>query len=78
MGDNLTLSKQVNNAFGEQNSIKLNPWFITGFVDAEGCFAIGLFVSSNYKMGYQTQAIFKLLYIKRISIYYLRLKILLV
>jgi hypothetical protein len=60
MGDNLTLSKQVNNAFGEQNSIKLNPWFITGFVDAEGCFAIGLFVSSNYKMGYQTQAIFKI------------------
>ena len=60
MGDNLTLSKQVNNIFGEQNSIKLNPLFITGFVDAEGCFAIGLFVSSNYKMGYQTQAIFKI------------------
>jgi hypothetical protein len=60
MGNNLTLSKQVNNTFGEQNSIKLNPLFITGFVDAEGCFAIGLFVSSNYKMGYQTQAIFKI------------------
>jgi hypothetical protein len=61
IGDNLTLSKQVNNIFGEKNSnIKLNPWFVTGFVDAEGCFAIGLFVSSNYKMGYQTQAIFKI------------------
>ncbi|KAH9879747.1 hypothetical protein J1614_002245 [Plenodomus biglobosus] len=60
MGDNLTLSKKVNNLFGEQNSIKLNPLFITGFVDAEGCFAIGLFVSSKYRMGYQTQAIFKI------------------
>ena len=61
IGDNLTLSKQVNNIFGEKNSnIKLNPLFVTGFVDAEGCFAIGLFLSSNYKMGYQTQAIFKI------------------
>ena len=61
IGYNLTLSKKVNNIFGEQNSnIKLNPLFVTGFVDAEGCFAIGLFLSSNYKMGYQTQAIFKI------------------
>jgi hypothetical protein len=61
IGDYLTLNKQVNNIFGEQNSnIKLNPLFVTGFVDAEGCFAIGLFVSSIYKMGYQTQAIFKI------------------
>lgn len=61
IGDNLTLSKQVNNIFGEKNSnIKLNPLFVTGFVDAEGCFAIGLFLSSNYKMGYQTKAIFKI------------------
>jgi len=60
MGDNLTLSKKANNIFGEQNTIKLNPLFIKGFVDAEGYFAIGLFVSSNYKMGYQTIAIFKI------------------
>lgn len=61
IGDNLTLNKQINNIFGEQNSnIKLNPLFLTGFVDAEERFAIGLFVSSSYKMGNQTQAIFKI------------------
>ena len=60
IGDNLTVSKQEKNIFEQKSDIKLNPWFVTGFVDAEGCFAIGLFVSSNYKMGYQTQAIFKI------------------
>jgi hypothetical protein len=61
--DHITPSKQVNNILGEgekNSNIKLNPLFVTGFVDAEGCFAIGLFVTSNYKMGYQTKAIFKI------------------
>ena len=38
----------------------LNPWFVTGLVDAEGCFTLGFFKSDNYKMGYQIQAIFKI------------------
>lgn len=41
----------------EKLNVKLNPWFVTGFVYAEGCFTIGLFVSSDYKMGYRTQGI---------------------
>ena len=37
----------------------LDPWFLTGLVEAEGCFTLGFFKSDNYKMGYQIQAIFK-------------------
>ena len=38
----------------------LDPWFITGFVDAEGCFMIGLTKSELYRSGYQVTAIFKI------------------
>lgn len=36
----------------------LNPWFITGFVDAEGCFNINVTKSSSNLIGYQIQARF--------------------
>lgn len=39
---------------------KLDPWFITGFLDAEGCFTVGFFVNSKYRTGYQVQGIFKI------------------
>ncbi len=39
---------------------KLDPWFITGFVDTEGSFIVGLFVNNKYKTGYQVQLIFKI------------------
>jgi hypothetical protein len=38
----------------------LDPWFVTGLVDAEGSFILGFFKSDKYKMGYQIQAIFKM------------------
>ena len=38
----------------------LDPWFITGLVDAEGSFMLGFFKSDTYRMGYQIQAIFKI------------------
>ena len=37
-----------------------NPWFVTGLMDAEGCFMLFLRKSNEYKMGYQVQAIFKI------------------
>ena len=37
---------------------KLNPWFVTGFTDAEGCFSLG--TPLGYKTGYQVQLIFKI------------------
>ena len=63
---NITLdyTEQVNNTTISVKSMagpdKLDPWFITGFVDAEGCFALGIFADSKYKMGYRVQAIFKI------------------
>ena len=38
----------------------LDPWFITGFVEAEGCFIIGFFLNNSYRTDYQVQAIFKI------------------
>jgi len=38
----------------------IDPMFITGLVDAEGCFTLGFYNNNNYKMGYQIQAIFKI------------------
>lgn len=38
----------------------IDPWFITGFVEGEGCFTLGFLKSDRYKMGYQIQAIFKI------------------
>lgn len=38
----------------------LNPQFITGLVNAEGCFTLGFFKSDKYKLDYQIQAIFKI------------------
>jgi len=32
-------------------NIKLNPYFITGFVDGEGSFIISIQKNSNYRIG---------------------------
>ena len=31
----------------------LNPWFVIGLVDAEGCFTLGFFKNDKYKKGCQ-------------------------
>nr|YP_010710811.1 hypothetical protein P2Z26_mgp05 [Gonatophragmium mori]WCZ71175.1 hypothetical protein [Gonatophragmium mori] len=36
----------------------INPWFIVGFVDAEGCFNINITKSNSNLIGYQVQARF--------------------
>lgn len=38
----------------------LNTLFITGFVDAEGCFTLGFMKNATFKRGYPIQAIFKI------------------
>nr|WPM94721.1 hypothetical protein [Ceratocystis fimbriata]WPM94773.1 hypothetical protein [Ceratocystis fimbriata] len=35
---------------------KLNPWFVTGFVDGEGCFNIWIAKSKSNLIGWQVQA----------------------
>ena len=37
---------------------KLYPWFITGFVDGEGCFSVGVYKNYKYRIGWQIQPIF--------------------
>jgi hypothetical protein len=32
---------------------RLDPWWIVGFVDGEGCFSISIFKNSTSKLGYQ-------------------------
>lgn len=39
---------------------KLNPWFITGFVDAEGSFTITVIKDPRYKAGYRVEFIFSI------------------
>lgn len=40
--------------------VDLNPWFVTGFIDAEGCFSLVLTPSNRYKQGYQVNLIFSI------------------
>lgn len=39
-------------------SYLLDPWFITGFTDAEGSFIVTIYKNKDYKLGWQIQAIF--------------------
>jgi hypothetical protein len=38
----------------------LNPYYVTGFVDGEGCFLINIPARSNLKLGYNVNLMFKL------------------
>lgn len=39
---------------------KLNPWFVTGFTDGEGCFLINVRPNSKMKSGYSVELVFKI------------------
>ena len=43
-----------------KNFIKLDPWFITGFTDAEGCFSLSIVRNKELKIGWSVRAIFQL------------------
>ena len=36
----------------------LNPWFVTGLIDAEGCFHLGLTANEQYKKNSQVALMF--------------------
>ena len=42
------------------STFALNPNYITGFTDGEGCFFIGISPDSKYKTGYRVKAIFQI------------------
>jgi hypothetical protein len=48
---------------------KLNPWFVTGLIDAEGSFNISIYRSNTYKLGWGFQAKFQInLHIRDLSL----------
>ena len=38
----------------------LNPWFITGFADGEGCFNLSVLRAKDYELGWRVQLFFKI------------------
>ncbi|MBI5358488.1 LAGLIDADG family homing endonuclease [Candidatus Amesbacteria bacterium] len=48
----ITHSENVMSAVNQQE--RLNPWWIVGFVDGEGCFSESVFKNATCKSGYQT------------------------
>ena len=51
-------SKLLYSTLINNNIPKLNPWFITGFTDAEGCFTILILPNNKYKLNWRVKAIF--------------------
>ena len=49
-----------NNYDLHNNTNKLNPWFVTGFTDGEGCFLINVRPNSKLKTGYSVELVFKI------------------
>lgn len=39
---------------------KLDPWFVTGFTDGEGCFILSIVENKNYKVGWRVQTLFSI------------------
>ena len=42
-----------NSSSGENQQERLNPYWLTGFTDGEGCFSISIFKNKTLKSGYQ-------------------------
>lgn len=46
--------------YSSLNNNKLNPNYISGFIDAEGCFHISIIRNPNLKLGVNVRAIFQI------------------
>ena len=51
---------QVRYSFNNKNTFYLNPDYITGFVDGEGCFSVSIFKDSRRLTGWQVKPIFSI------------------
>ena len=43
-----------------QEKLQFDPWFLTGFVDAEGCFTLGINKNKDCKTGWSVQLFFQI------------------
>ena len=53
----------------EKENVKFNPWYITGFVDGEGCFQISILKNENLKVGLKYGSYLPLDYTKKIKLF---------
>ena len=53
-------SKVVQQCLVEKQNLKINPQFLTGFIDAEGCFTISITRDKKYKTGWQVRLFFQI------------------
>ena len=58
-------SKQINKRFYTSQrilpeTILLNPWFITGFTDAEGCFGLYIYKNDKIKTGWSISLVYQI------------------
>ena len=55
-------SKQLNKFYStiSESQKILNPDFITGFTDAEGCFKVSIYKAENYKTGWCVRSVFEI------------------
>ena len=65
------LSKQLNNASFSilSNQLKINPWLITGFSDAEGSFIISVYQDVKSKLKWRVSAYFSWEYPRRLRLF---------
>jgi len=52
--------RQISSKSTPQNQRKLNPWFVTGFIDGDGHFGIQVVASKSFKYGWQSTLIFSI------------------
>lgn len=50
----------INNKIRLKNSSILNPYYVSGFTDGEGCFYVGVYAHYKYKTGYRVKTIFQI------------------
>lgn len=48
----------TNNEVGNHKNITLDPWYLSGFIDGEGCFQISIKKDSKYKTGWHVEIVF--------------------
>ena len=53
----------------------LDPWWVTGFIDGEGCFFINVTKNKEFATGFKVQLVFPLVYMKKIKLYLNKFKI---
>lgn len=50
----VNITHSENDTSRDNQQERLNPWWIVGFVDGEGCFSVSTFKNHTCKSGYQT------------------------